>query len=466
VENKQIGVRITQGPQSWSVIQQKQGLATIAISGIWSANDGEKVMAAVVLARVVRENSAESVTGWTAATMEEGQAWKVDLKRVPAGGLYRIETCLQLNGSEELEWALRGDMIHHVGVGDLWIIAGQSNAAGYGKGPVNDPPELGIHLLRNNGLWDLAAHPFNESTDTIHTENRETANPGHSPFLAFSRILKRETGWPIGLVQTALGGSPLKAWNPEEEGTLYRNMLNIVKAAGGSVRGVVWYQGCSDCNVDERATYAERFQAMVEHWRRDLDQPGLPFVTVQLNRHTALGTNDEDDRSWGIVREQQRTAARTIPHVTLIPAIDCPLSDEIHNSPAGNLLIGERMARAALATVYGQEIHYRAPEINNARILTNEEGAQRVQLHFDHVGGYLMHIGPNQPVFALEDEAGFADVLEWSISGTNIIELKLGRPIQGQAYIHGGSERNPAAFFPLDSLSYMPPLSFYKVPVQ
>jgi sialate O-acetylesterase len=463
---EQLGVRLTQGPQSWSIIQQKNGAAFIELAGIWSMNEGETVTSAQVYARVVKENSGETINRWMMATMEDGQSWKIRLEQVPAGGLYRIETCLQLNGNEAMEWAVRGDMIHHVGVGDLWVIAGQSNAAGYGKGPVNDAPELGIHLFRNNGRWDLATHPFNESTDTLHIENRETSNPGHSPFLAFSRMIKRETGWPIGLVQTALGGSHLKAWNPEEEGTLYRNMLSIVQAAGGSVRGVLWYQGCSDCNPDECHTYAERFRVMVNHWRRDLGDSDLPFMTVQLNRHTAPGATFEDNRSWGVVREQQRSAARLIPHITLIPAIDCPLSDDIHNSPAGNLLIGERMARAALATVYGQEVHYRAPEISKTRMVTDEDGRPLVQLEFDHVGGYLVSIGPNQPVFALEDEEGFVDVLQWSISGTHTIDITPGRPFRGQAYIHGGSERNPAAFFPLDSLSYMPLLSFYRVPVQ
>lgn len=463
-KSNQIGVMIDQGPQSWAIIQQSKGAASIRLAGKWSVD--AEVEQSQVLARIVKENSAETVVHWTKADMQQDQSWSVTLERVPAGGLYRIETCLQVNGNPELEWAIRGDMIHHVGIGDLWVIAGQSNAAGYGKGPVNDSPELGIHLFRNNGQWDMATHPFNESTNTLHIENREAANPGHSPFLAFARILKHETGYPIGLVQTALGGSPLKAWNPHEDGTLYRNMLNIVSAAGGSVRGVVWYQGCSDCNPEESLTYAERFQAMVEQWRRDLEDAELPFATVQLNRHTAHGATDIENRSWGIVREQQTIAARNTPYVTLVPAIDCPLSDEIHNSPAGNLLIGERMARAVLATVYGKEVHYRAPEIGDVRSVTDAEGNSILEISYDYVGGYLVSIGPNQPVFAVDDESGSAEVSDWSISGRNSIRIKLNRSLSGQAFLHGGYERNPAAYFPLDSLTYMPPLSFYKYPIR
>ncbi|QHW33836.1 sialate O-acetylesterase [Paenibacillus rhizovicinus] len=471
--NEQIGVMIKQGPQSWGIIQQVNGTASIAMSGIWSANEACK--SPQVYARVVREDSAEMIVAWVAAEMGEGQAWTIRLDHVPAGGLYRIETCLQIANAEPegersvvgLEWAMRGDMIHHVGVGDLWVIAGQSNAAGYGKGPVNDPPEMGIHLLRNNGNWDLATHPFNESTNTIHIENREGGNPGHSPFLAFARMIKRKTGYPVGLVQTALGGSPLRSWNPQEEGTLYRNMVNIVQSVGGTVKGVLWYQGCSDCNPEECHTYGERFGAMVSEWRRDLQDAGLPFITVQLNRHTASpAMNDaEADRSWGTLREQQRTAALMMDHVTVVPAIDCPLSDEIHNSPAGNLLIGERMARAALATVYGQNLHYRAPIISNARLSSDAAGGTTVELEFGDVGGYLLHTGPSQSVFTLEDEDGNVDVLEWYISGKDTIHIKPGRPLQGQLYVNGAYERNPAAYFPLDSLTYMPVLSFYHFPV-
>ncbi len=463
MENKQIGVIVEQGPQQWAIVQQRNGAASIGLSGKWRMD--EPVRKAQAYARVIREESGETVVDWTMAEMTEERGWSVVLNNVPAGGLYRIETCLQIDGNPAMEWAARGDMIHHIGVGDLWIIAGQSNAAGYGKGPVNDPPELGIQLLRNNGKWDLATHPFNESTNTLHIVNREMTNPGHSPFLSFAKLLKKELGYPIGLLQTALGGSPLKAWNPAEDGRLYRNMLSIVREAGGLVKGVVWYQGCNDCYPGEYESYGARFRQMVDQWRADLGEPELPFSTVQLNRYTGIDTKEEDDQAWGLVREYQRQAARDVPHVTVIPAIDCPLSDEVHNSPAGNLLIGERMARAVLASVYGRDVHFRAPEIADARYFISDDGTPAVELAYDHVGGYLLTIGPNQPVFTIEDEAGRAEIEAWSISGRNAIRIKLKRPLEGQAHIYGGYERNPAVYFPLDSLTYMPPLSFYRYPV-
>ena len=457
---KQIGAIIQSGPRHWAIIQQENGFGNIALSGTWAMGGEVAFNLAQVYVRVVGEEDGREVLAWQPAVMQSGRAWSIALHAIAQGGLYRLETCLQLDGNPALEWAVRGDMIHHVGVGDLWVIAGQSNAAGYGKGPFRDAPELGIHLLRNNGQWDLASHPFNESTASVHFENREGANPGHSPFLAFGKLLRRETGVPVGLLQTALGGSPLKAWNPDEDGVLYRNMMSIIQSAGGKVRGILWYQGCSDCAPAESASYLERFGQVVRHWRRELNDASLPVLTVQLNRCTDAATEDAD-RSWGRVREAQRQAALAIPDVYVIPALDCPLSDGIHNSPAGNMLIGERMGKAALAHVYGRAaVHAEAPCLVSAAF-AEADGSPGIRLRFANVSGYLLAIGPASPVFSVEDRSGELAVDSWQITARSEITLKLARAAEGETRVHGAYRMNPSSFLPLDSGTYMPILAFY-----
>ena len=179
-------------------------------------------------------------------------------------------------------------MRHFLGVGDLWVIAGQSNSAGYGRGPYQDPAELGVHLFRNSERWTLAAHPMNESTDTRHPVNREAANPGHSPYLQFGRVLKK-VARPTRVgpwCRTALGGSPLTRWNPTEPGPadLFDNMVRCVTKVGGKIRGIVWYQGESDAGTGRRrhhlcaAVSGKRWGA----WREALADPELPVLTVQV----------------------------------------------------------------------------------------------------------------------------------------------------------------------------------------
>ncbi|WP_219836879.1 sialate O-acetylesterase [Paenibacillus sp. R14(2021)] len=455
----QIGAIIQKGPQHWAIIQQENGVGSITLSGIWVIPEEEQASSVQVYTRIVGEEDAREVASWQPAAMLAEQAWKITLNAIPQGGLYRLETCLQLDDNPALEWAVRGDMIHHIGVGDLWVIAGQSNAAGYGKGPFQDAPQPGIHLLRNNGQWDLATHPFNESTASIHFENRERANPGHSPFLAFGKLLQKEVGIPIGLLQTALGGSPLKAWNPDEDGVLHRNMMKTIQSAGGKVRGILWYQGCSDCSPADSASYLKRFGHTVQHWRRELKDASLPVLTVQLNRCTD-SASAEADQSWGRVREAQRQAALTIPNVYVIPALDCPLSDGIHNSPAGNMIIGERMGKVALAHIYGCAVlHTEAPCLTSAAF--TEKGGIGICLQFANVSGYLLAIGPVSQVFSAQDIHGEIGISSWQITARGEITLNLARAAEGETVVHGAYQMNPSSFLPLDSGTYMPILAFY-----
>ncbi|GGD83091.1 sialate O-acetylesterase [Paenibacillus nasutitermitis] len=468
METSQIGVRVTEGPSSWTVLQQTGGYADLSLRGDWNVNgdyDPDLVKAYV---RIVNEEDGQAVLPWQPCGMHEKQHWSVRLS-VPAGGLYRAETCLRIRKDDPaMEWPLRGDMIHHLGVGDLWIIAGQSNAAGYGKGPYDDQPELGVHMLRHNGHWDMATHPLNESTGTLHPPNREWSNPGHSPFLVFGKRLKQATGYPIGLIQTALGGSHLRSWNPEEEGELYRNMKQIVEQAGRKIKGILWYQGCSDANMpetDESVTYLRRFRTVVDHWREDFGLDTLPVLTVQLNRLIGWEVSDALDRCWGRVREAQKQAAEEIPGVYVVPALDSPLSDNIHNSPAGNLKIGERLARVALSAVYGSHLPYRAPRAVKALSRVNPETeVSEIVLQFADVAGFLL-THTKEDVFTVEDAAGRIGVMEWHIIADHEVLLTLSRHPQEGAAVHGAFETNPAYYVPFDNATQWPMLAFYGLPV-
>ncbi len=151
--------------------------------------------------------------------------------------------------------------------------------------------------------------------------------------------LKRELGYPIGLVPCAYGGAPLRWWNPEENGALFTNMLEMLADYDIHPRAVLWYQGEAEGYEDSAQTYLERFAAFVRHTRAALGQPELPFLTVQLNR-CMEGPSEKLDRQWGMVREAQRQAWHTLEHVTVVPAADLALYDFIHNASEGNLVVG------------------------------------------------------------------------------------------------------------------------------
>ncbi len=452
--NEQIGAIIDTGPLDWQIVQQDTaGLADIPISGHWSFESP-----GVVQVRLVSEDTGVPVTrglDWQAAQTRPDGTWQAVLGGVPAGGLYRLETRFRPDSQPAGEWSIRGDMRHFLGVGDLWIIAGQSNSAGYGRGPYHDPPELGVHIFRNSEQWALATQPLNESTDTRHPVNRETANPGHSPYLHFGRLLKQTLNHPIGLIQTALGGSALSAWNPAESNSavLFHNMVHCVQQAGGRARGIVWYQGESDANDKNAPTYLQRFGAALDAWRAALGNPDLPVITVQLNRVTQALMSDE---GWTQVREAQRQAAHRLKNVAVVPTLDLPLSDLIHNSPSGNMLLAERMARAALGMVYGRPVEYRAPDVVDARRLDN---ARTVELTFEPVTSRMDTIDVSAIPFRVVDGGGEVAIAHVVYPGDHTIRLELARPVAANAQVHGCYGLNPPTA-PMDIERLMPMLGF------
>jgi hypothetical protein len=456
---------IEYGPSDWQIVQRDaRGFGTITFGG---KRLGDEKGAAEV--RLVSEETGappSRALDWHPVPTSADGTWSAELREVPAGGLYRLETRFRLGEYPPGEADVRGDTSHFLGVGDVWVIAGQSNSAGRPLGPIHDPPELGVHLFGNSEQWALAAHPLNDSTDTKHPVNQDKY-PGHSPYLQFGRLLKRALNIPIGLVQTALGASPLLRWNPAERGEadLFDNMVHCVERAGGNTRGILWYQGEQDavdsCETNDCSTYGERFSRAVAVWREALNEPDLPVITVQLNRWY-LEATEAQERGWSQVREAQRQAARKIEGVAVVPSLDAPLFDKIHTSPAGNMMLGERMARAALGMVYGQPVDYLAPDLHVARLV--DDGAV-IELVFEHVSGRMEPIDRAANPFRVEDEAGEVPVEEVVYPLDMRVRLVLGRPVSGHAVVHGGFGANPEAV-PLDKERLAPMLAFYGVAVE
>ena len=464
------GVTIARGAVPWQIFQQDQsGSACIRLSGKYSLTRlsqelplrFERVPHAkvTVKARVALEDTGESVVPWQECSVLDDENWEVEFPQVPAGGLYRVETYMDYDGWDGLS-CTRGDMVHHIGVGDVFVIAGQSNAAGRAKNPVGDEPELGVHMLRPSGLWDLATHPLGETTGAVHVGHFENHNPGHSPWLHFAKRLKRELGYPIGLVPCAYGGAPLRWWNPEENGALLTNMLEMLADDSLNPKAVLWYQGEAEGYENSAATYLSRFAAFVRHTREALNQPELPFLTVQLNR-CLENPSAELDRQWGLVREAQRQAWHTLAHITLVPAADVALYDFIHNASEGNLVIGERCARAALAECYGRNVDWMAPEPE----VVTQTAPNKVLVRFSRIRNWLNPFGvpASRLPFEAEDADGLASPVAYE-TGKDSLSITFERALGAGARLHGAWRMDPGAAIPSDCMR-MPMLSFYGVPI-
>ena len=437
--------------ESYRIYQRDEnGTAKVYIEGTIPARFEEDM---IVFTRVVREEDNLTIIPWTLGEVED-KAWRNTLI-LPQGGLYRVETSAApaKQGMVSPEWQPRIQNIEHIGVGEVIMLTGQSNMAGYGRDMAYDPPTLGVHLYANNGHWRLAAHPLNDSIDTIYPENAEYAS-AVSPMLSFGRALQRALNVPVGLVQASLGGSALSQWDLEEDGFLTRGMLRRMDDVE-KVGAVAWYQGCSDGSVRLGDTYLERFKRVVGQWRAALGD--VPVITVQLNGCSG----SEEEGGWGRVREAQRRAAREIPGVCVVPTSDLALSDGIHNNAAANVALGERMASVFLKKRFGLP-GLTPPDVEKAE----KCGENQVLVTFSAGSDVILLTDPDKPIEGVdvEDDQGLMACEKANMAGDKLL-LTFPRPLSAGARLHMFWRISMPKFIP-KSRHGLPMLSCYGVKVE
>lgn len=407
---------IDRGLSAYQVLQRDaQNTAAVALEGSASA-------AGRVEARVVRNSGTPAsgaagegssiVIDWQPLGDVEGGRWSGRLAGLPTGGPYRVEVRLTAEGAQATA------AVDDVLVGDLWLLAGQSNMQGVGDLVDVEPPHPLVHSFDMADQWVLAEEPLHwllEAVDSVHWRQltdpderrrqaehaRQNRTKGTGLGLPFAVEMVRRTGVPVGLVPCAHGGTSMDQWSPElkDRGgeSLYGAMIRRAGVVGGRVSGLLWYQGESDANRMAADVFPAKFTALIAAVRSDLGQPDLPFYWVQLGRFV----NPADPSGWHQVREAQRTLAAQIPHTAVVPAVDLPLDDLIHISTAGLKRLGLRLANIACREQFGEAVEP-GPMLAGVDL---EEGGRRIRVRYEGASGRLepaTHIAG----FSLRDAQG------------------------------------------------------------
>ena len=272
------------------------------------------------------------------------------LKGLPAGGPYDIQLSCGVDDKNETL------TIQNVLVGDVWILAGQSNMHGTGLRKDRLKPDPLVRAFYNDDRWDVAEdplHDFTNAVDAVHGRGGHAPHIGTGPGVAFAQSLLKLTGIPQGLIACAHGGTSMAQWSPalksKKGASLYGAMYRRFVKNGSRVAGVFWYQGCSDTGPDTIDVYTEKMVTLIKSMRRDFENKSLPFVLVQIARTILC----ETPTCWNSIREQQRLLPEKIKNVLTVPVIDLALNDWVHITGVDCHRVGKRSADAMAILNYG-----------------------------------------------------------------------------------------------------------------
>jgi hypothetical protein len=343
----------------------------------------------------IRQNG-KALKGWSRRTVGFAARGKFTAKLtgIPVGGPYEIQLSVadrELSRGVRPSRAKSGDAsrhggsvtVHGIWVGDVWLLAGQSNMQGCGNLRTAPKPHPLVHAMYMDDHWGVAKEPIHfppNSPDPVHYESSgksplpkkvrdkllQAAVKGVGPGVFFGReMVKRSGGVPQGLMCTAHGGTSMEQWAPAKKSldghSLYGSMLRTWRKTGEQpIAGVLWYQGESDCNEVAAPLYTGRMKKLVAAMRRDFKQPNLPFLLVQIGKVFGTGWNAT---CWNSVQDQQVQLKKLIRHYDVVAAIDLPLDDIIHIGTGGCERLGARLARLADRMALGNRKELPAPEL-------------------------------------------------------------------------------------------------------
>ncbi|QHI68836.1 sialate O-acetylesterase [Tichowtungia aerotolerans] len=277
-------------------------------------------------------------------------------------------------------------------VGEVWILAGQSNMGwplkncdgGPEAAATADYPWLKIFKQwPNHGACDEPARDVTGG-QWVSCNPQQAAQLSGVGFF-FARELQKSLpeGTPLAVINTQMGGTYAECWidfqtlentpsatpfldkaakeiepgvsdpkgywgenNFRRPGALFNGKVAPLQPM--AARGVIWYQGEGNSQKWLAPGYAGTLTALINSWRAGFEDLALPFLVVQLPHYNYGAGSD-----WPAIRTAQAQVAEAMDGVEMIVTIDCGRDDQIH--PPDKKPVGERLAKTALQTVYKKD---------------------------------------------------------------------------------------------------------------
>ena len=226
-------------------------------------------------------------TDWTqVATRTEINDGKFSGKlSLAAGGWYAISIRAR-RGKDVVAEA----SIAKVGVGDVFVTAGQSNSANYGKPRQEAKDDRVVYF--NGKTFVPAKDPIPGG-----------CGGGGSVWPLLGDHIVKAQGVPVCFRSASLTWTEVKNWMPGvtyKKFQLYDNLAKCVAHFGkNGVRAVLWHQGESDSLAKTSAeTYCERLKAVIDSLNKDAGYQ-VPWLVAQASFHPGSKKPQEDEVAKG-----------------------------------------------------------------------------------------------------------------------------------------------------------------------
>ena len=227
---------------------------------------------------------------------------------IPAGGWYRIEV-RALSGDKVIAEAT----VDHVGMGEVFVVAGQSNSANHGE--EQQTTKTGMVATFDGKRWQPSNDP------------QPGASGGSGSFLPpFGDMMAQRFNVPVGLIACGIGATSVREWLPkgakfpnpptltgrvqqlpsgewESKGEAFTMFVERLRQlARYGFRAVLWHQGESDANQTDKTRtlagnlYREYLEKLIYESRREIGWDANWFV-AQVSYHIPGDESSPDIRA-------------------------------------------------------------------------------------------------------------------------------------------------------------------------
>ncbi|MCI7642979.1 MAG: hypothetical protein MST10_01270 [Lentisphaeria bacterium] len=365
--------------------------------------------------------------GVTRQTQADGNGkWQVRLPSGEAGGPFQlVATCNE-----------QKIISHNIAVGEVWLVAGQSNA---------DYP---LRKFQNGEIWAKDAEypqirylkqtwqpPHLRAPDLWRVCSKDTALAFSATGFFFAKGLTRDIKMPVGIIVGAADGSVIARWISREalekipdakknllepydravakypevkkqyDAEVERRLALPAEAKSNlpdlkmpipptpmssssfdaiikpiipfPIKGVIWYQGESNAMFSQGYQYRFYLEGLINEFRELWQNPQMPFIVVEIPRY-------QQTYVWADLRDSQKFVADNLKNVFLVTILELGELKEIH--PPRKPEMAERLVLSARKNVYGEkDLIASGPVYKSMKIV-----GKTIEIEFDSLGDGLV----------------------------------------------------------------------------